>query len=92
MVRKIRHVGAVGGMQGCCRVDANETSHAMNATDKQVKYIMYLLSVRGYSTQFMDATFKHLGAGMRDRSGRVIDWVSSLGIGEAAKLIEKLKS
>lgn len=63
----------------------------MSATDKQVRYVMVLLSRRGYSTRYMDASFKALGATMRERSGTVEDWVRNLDIARVSSLIEQLK-
>jgi len=62
------------------------------ATEKQVRYIMYLLSQRGYSTTWMNAEFKALGATMRERSGKVEAWVRDLDFGRASKLIDTLKA
>lgn len=61
------------------------------ASDKQVRYILILLDKAGYSTRYMNASFKKLGAGMRDRSGKVEDWVKGLNAAEASGLIDKLK-
>lgn len=61
------------------------------ATDKQIRYLMYLLQKNGYSTKWMSSDFKKLGATMRERSGRVIDWLENLTIGEASELINYLK-
>lgn len=52
---------------------------------------MFLLDKAGYSTRYMDARFKELGATMRERSGRVEDWVKGLSSPEASRLIDKLK-
>ena len=61
------------------------------ATQKQVGYIMALLAQKGYSTRFMDSSFKALGATMRERSGSVEAWVASLDVMRASLLIGKLK-
>lgn len=61
------------------------------ATDKQVNYILMLLGKAGYSTRFMNADFKRLGASMRQRSGSVEAWVRGLNLAEASALIDKLK-
>jgi len=63
----------------------------MKATDKQVKYIFFLLKEKGYSVSWMNADFKKLGATMRERSGRVEEWVRNMNVAEASELIEKLK-
>ena len=61
------------------------------ATQKQVNYIMVLLSKAGYSTRFMNAEFKKLGASMKERSGSVESWVKNMDAGTASALIEQLK-
>lgn len=63
----------------------------MKATDKQVRYLMFLLNKAGYSTRRMNAEFRTLGATCRERSGSVSDWLSSRTIAEASNLIETLK-
>lgn len=63
----------------------------MKATQKQIAYLMHLLANAGYSTSYMDASFKRLGATMRERSGSVSDWLASRTIAEASSLIETLK-
>lgn len=62
----------------------------MQATEKQVSYALYLLSKNGYSTRFMNAEFKNLGASMRERSGSVADWLKNLNKVEISNLIKKL--
>lgn len=64
----------------------------MKATEKQVRYLLVLLGRAGYSTRFMDGSFRRLGASMRERSGRVEDWLRGLTIAEASALIDQLKS
>lgn len=64
----------------------------MKATDKQVRFIMVLLGKAGYSTRYMDARFKRLGAKMRERSGSVESWVRSRTVAEASQLIDELQS
>ena len=61
------------------------------ATEKQVRYIMFLLSKAGYGTKWMNAEFKTLGATCKERSGRVESWVSNLTQGEVNDVIKKLK-
>lgn len=61
------------------------------ATQKQVNYALMLLGKAGYSTRYMDAQFKTLGATMRQRSGRVEDWVANMNVSEASGLINRLK-
>lgn len=67
----------------------SKASH--QATDKQINFALSLLSKAGYSTRFMDAKFKALGASMRERSGSVRDWVANLGVQGCSELIERLK-
>lgn len=62
------------------------------ASEKQVAYLLRLLDANGYSTRFMNAKFKELGASMRERSGGVVDWLRGLNSVEASKLIDRLKS
>lgn len=62
------------------------------ATEKQVRYILVLLSKAGYSTRYMNAQFKELGASMRERSGTVEAWVRGLDFAGASNLIDRLKS
>lgn len=63
----------------------------MNASEKQIKYALYLLDQAGYSTRYMDSRFKGLGATMRERSGRVSDWLADMPMHEISKLIDRLK-
>lgn len=62
------------------------------ATEKQIRYVMFLLSQRGFSTRFMDESFKALGATMRERSGSVEGWVRNLDFGRVSSLIDTLKA
>ena len=61
------------------------------ATEKQVNYVLHLLSENGYSTEYMNASFKALGASMRERSGRVRDWLAKMEKAEISSLIDRLK-
>jgi len=63
----------------------------MKATTKQVNYALHLLGERGYSTRYMDASFKALGASMRQRSGKVADWLGSMDRAEISALIRTLE-
>lgn len=63
----------------------------MNATDKQVRFLLFLLQSKGYSTRYMDASFKALGATMRERSGSVEGWLRNRTTAEASALIDRLK-
>jgi hypothetical protein len=62
------------------------------ATDRQVRYALFLLGKAGYSTRFMDAQFKELGASMRQRSGTVEGWLSGMNVAEISGLIDTLKA
>ena len=62
------------------------------ATEKKVSFALYLLGKAGYSTRYMDASFKRLGAKMRERSGYVRDWLAGMTVFEISRLIDELKS
>jgi len=62
------------------------------ATEKQVRYLLYLLKENGYSTRYMNRHYKELGASMRERSGTVENWLRKLDVATASELIDKLKS
>lgn len=61
------------------------------ATDKQVSYALALLGRNGYGTRYMDASYKTLGATMRQRSGTVEGWLRGMTKAEASALIGRLK-
>jgi len=61
------------------------------ATEKQVRYLLYLLKENGYDTRYMNASYKNLGAHMKERHGSVTDWLRSLDIQRASELIKRLK-
>lgn len=61
------------------------------STDKQINYALHLLDKAGYSTKFMNSRFKALGATMRERSGRVRDWLAGMERHEISNLIGKLQ-
>lgn len=63
----------------------------MNATEKQINYALSLLAKAGYSTRYMNASFKELGASMRERSGLVKDWLANMNRAEISALIDRLK-
>jgi hypothetical protein len=64
----------------------------MKATEKQVSYALALLEQAGYSTRYMNASFKDLGASMRQRSGTVTDWLAAMNRAEISRLIDTLKA
>lgn len=61
------------------------------ATKKQVNYALDLLAEAGYGTRYMNASFKALGASMRQRSGTVQAWLEGLSVSEISRLIDHLK-
>jgi hypothetical protein len=63
----------------------------MTATAKQVAYALSLIGKAGYNTRYMDASFRALGAGMRERSGTVEAWLSRMSRPEISKLIDELR-
>ena len=63
----------------------------MGATDKQVRYAMFLMRKRGYSTDWMGSEHSKLGAKMRERRGKVSEWLGSLDRGRISDLIDNLK-
>ncbi len=60
------------------------------ATEKQVNYLLYLLGKKGFDTKWMNSQYKHLGVTMKQRHGTVEEWLKSLSVSDASKLIEKL--
>lgn len=63
----------------------------MKATEKQIAYAMRLMSLAGYGPEWMRAEHKHLGATMRERSGRVVDWLSKKSRHDISALIDLLE-
>jgi DNA-binding MarR family transcriptional regulator len=61
------------------------------ATEKQVRYLLFLLKKNGYSTKWMNREFKELGASMRERTGTVEHWLRSLDVATASELIKRLQ-
>jgi hypothetical protein len=72
-------------------IPATQPIRPMKATEKQVSYALSLLAKAGYSTRYMDSTFKELGVSMRERSGMVSAWLANMSKAEISQLIEKLK-
>ena len=64
----------------------------MKATEKQLRYIEYLRARTKWSGKWMSAAWKQLGAGMRQRSGTVADYLAGLTMSEASALISTLKT
>lgn len=62
------------------------------ASDKQVRYALALMRAAGISTTWMASEHKVLGATMRQRQGRVEDYVRSLDSASASELIDRLKT
>lgn len=62
----------------------------MTATAKQITYALALLGENGYSTRYMDSSFKALGAKMSQRSGSVRDWLSGMTRSDISALISTL--
>ena len=62
------------------------------ASEKQKKYIIYLLGMAGYDTKWMHQKYKNLGVSMADRSGQVDNWLEKLDQVEASNVIQKLLS
>lgn len=63
----------------------------MKASEKQVRYALHLMDAGGYSTRYMNARHKELGASMRERSGSVADWLGSMTPPQISRLIDSLK-
>lgn len=63
----------------------------MKATEKQINFALFLLGKKGYSTNWMNAQFKSLGASMRERSGKVEDWLGNMNKTEISQIIDQLK-
>ena len=71
---------------------SRQFSAAGRATDKQVRYALMLLAQAGYSTKWMNAEYRKLGATMRERSGPVVDWLANKNVAQISSLIDELKS
>lgn len=61
------------------------------ATYRQVAYALILLDRAGYSTNYMDSTFKQLGAAMSERRGKVATWLENMDRTRIHKLIRELR-
>ena len=62
------------------------------ATERQVNYALALMAKAGYSTEWMRSEHKALGATMRERTGRVSDWLARMSGPRISRLIDDLKS
>jgi hypothetical protein len=62
------------------------------ATPKQISYALDLLDRNGFSTRWMDKTFSQLGATMKQRSGKVEDWLAKMTKTEISRLISELSA
>jgi len=62
------------------------------ATDKQVNYTMALMRQAGIRIDYMSSEHKALGATMRERSGRVADWLGNMDRARISGLIDDLKA
>jgi len=62
------------------------------ATEKQISYALSLMRRAGFRTDYMSAEHKALGALMRERSGKVVDWLASMDRQRISELIDDLKS
>lgn len=65
------------------------TTHT-TATTKQIAYATALLARNGYRTDWMSAEHSKLGATMRERSGRVSDWLARMDRTRISNLISTL--
>src|ERR1035438_7277348 len=73
-------------------VGGEDETKMCSATNRQVGYAVLLLRQAGYSIERMDsATFGELGATMRERSGRVENWLKGMSAAKASRLIQRLK-
>ena len=61
------------------------------ATTKQVRFALRLLQEKGFSTRWMNGSFSVLGATMRERQGKVSDWLESLNVAECSTVIKTLQ-
>ena len=64
----------------------------MKATDKQIKFILYLADRKGLNTTWMNAGWKKVGVPLSARNGRVVDFLANLNVSEASNLIDRLQA
>lgn len=60
------------------------------ATEKQVNYIIALAAQKGMSTEWMDGSWRRF-ASMRERAGKVRDFLAKIDRTQASKIIDALK-
>jgi hypothetical protein len=60
------------------------------ATGQQIRCALHLLGKKGYSTRYMDTTFKSLGATDEECHGSVENWLASLTNVKISNLISQL--
>ena len=73
-------------------IGGSMATKAATATEKQVSYAMALLGRSEHGNEWMNSGFKRLGATMRERQGRVEDWVRGLSRARCSELIGRLKA
>lgn len=64
----------------------------LKATSKQITFALALMRKKGVPCQWMCSTHKQFGASMRERSGRVEDWLKSMTKARISGLIEELQA
>lgn len=60
------------------------------ATRKQINYALSLMRKLGMSAEWMGSEHKRLGATMRERSGKVENWIQGMNAARASGLIDDL--
>ena len=60
------------------------------ATERQVRYALYLMERAGYGTRYMRSEHSRLGARCRERRGTVEGWLYSLSTHRCSEVIEQL--
>ena len=71
--------------------DLGGTGDREMATEKQINYALALLDKNGYDIRYMDASYKRLGATMRERNGTVRNWLAEMERPRISNLIDTLK-
>lgn len=62
------------------------------ATDKQVRFALFLMEKKGYGVRWMNSEHKVFGATQRERKGSVESFLASRTIGEISSIIDQLKA